>query len=158
MASLSFAPEPETHDRSMTPTPPLFVVSPVDSLSSRPRSPSISITPVAPSAPVPPPKLAPPARPHPRNDPSHPSHELYHPSSSTPLEAGAVHCARCGETMYGRALMAFGREWHPDCFRCDHEGCGDLLEHIQFDGRYGKVYCMVHYEEVRSFLPFPTPT
>ncbi|KAK4700407.1 small subunit ribosomal protein S3Ae, partial [Phenoliferia sp. Uapishka_3] len=159
MENVSINPDPDDSDSGSSPTPPLFVVSPADEPpSARPRSPSISITPAhSPSAhPLPTPPPHPHASSsrsaaslvHPRNDPSHPSHELYHPSSSTPLEAGAIRCARCREVMYGRALMAFGGQWHPDCFRCDQDGCGTLLEHVQFDGKDGQVFCMVHFEEV----------
>ena len=149
MASMSFQPpESSGSDRGSTPTPPLLEFTVPD--APRPRSPSISITPAFSTShasqplPQPPPRNYAPQPPprslvHPRHDPSHPSHELYHPSSSTPIEAGAVRCARCQETMFGRALMAFGAQWHPDCFRCDEEGCGTLLEHVQFDGRDGKI-------------------
>ncbi|KAM0752440.1 hypothetical protein T439DRAFT_379500 [Meredithblackwellia eburnea MCA 4105] len=177
MASLEVEPEPQEQvDRSSTPTPPLFVVSPSEGNDGgrRPPSPSISIS-APPPAPQPPPprkqqhrpQPAPPSLPsssstpsiHPRNDPSHPSHSLYHPSSSSiSLEAGAVQCARCRETMFGRALMAFGGQWHPDCFRCDQEGCGTLLEHVQFEGRDDRVYCMVHYEELFASVCFQCKT
>lgn len=111
------------------------------------------------------------ARVHPRHDPSHPSHYLYHPTSTpSRLEAGAIACAGCRQQMFGRALIAMGREWHPDCFRCCEKACGQLLEMVQFDGceedvedgdedvdnvdetreprKELRVYCMVHYEEV----------
>ncbi|KAL8276222.1 hypothetical protein RQP46_011383 [Phenoliferia psychrophenolica] len=112
MAGLAFHSEASDSDRGSTPTPPLLVFG----------SPT-STTPTTPTAT---PRAPPHPNAHPRNDPSHPSHALYHPSSSTPLEAGA---------------------WHPDCFRCDHDGCGTLLEHVEFDGKDGEVFCMVHYEE-----------
>ncbi|KAK4048294.1 hypothetical protein OIV83_004815 [Microbotryomycetes sp. JL201] len=93
--------------------------------------------------------LSPPTpRVHPRFDPSHPSHFLYHPKSTpSTLEAGTISCAGCQQTMFGRALIAMGSTWHPGCFRCIEPGCGQLLEHVQFDGQDDQVYCMVHYEE-----------
>ncbi|KAM0791141.1 hypothetical protein ACM66B_005627 [Microbotryomycetes sp. NB124-2] len=85
---------------------------------------------------------------HPRFDPSHPSHFLYHPKSTpSTLEAGTVSCSGCQKTMFGKALMAMGLTWHPACFKCVEPGCGQLLEHVQFDGQGAEVYCMVHYEE-----------
>lgn len=104
---------------------------------------------------------------HPRLDPSHPSHYLYHPTSTNTtsskqktIAAGTIVCTRCKVQMFGRALMALGKEWHPECFSCSKEGCGVLLEHVQFDGKKdgeegggeGEVFCMVHYEEVSFSL------
>lgn len=131
-------------------------------------APSFSFGDESPPVSLPAPPVAAAPRLHPRHDPSHPSHYLYHPTSTpSRLEAGAIACAGCGQQMFGRALMAMGREWHPGCFRCSEEGCGLLLEMIQFDGREEevetddndtsqeprtelRVYCMVHFEEVRA--------
>jgi hypothetical protein len=56
--------------------------------------------------------------------------------------------------MFGRALMAAGGEWHPDCFACQDDDCQERLEHVQFEEREGKVWCMVHFEEVSSRRSF----
>ncbi|GAA5984048.1 hypothetical protein JCM10908_006026 [Rhodotorula pacifica] len=85
---------------------------------------------------------------HPRFDPSHPSHRLYHPTSvMSPLatsaqdeahqsrpEAGSISCSECGQVMFGRVLFALGKSWHPDCFRCAEKGCGAKLEVMEFEG------------------------
>ncbi|GAA5875483.1 hypothetical protein JCM3774_003646 [Rhodotorula dairenensis] len=83
---------------------------------------------------------------HPRFDPSHPSHRLYHPTSvmsplSTPAQddharpgAGTIACSECGQLIFGRVLFALGRKWHPDCFRCAEAGCGARLEVMEFEG------------------------
>ncbi|GAA5996603.1 uncharacterized protein JCM10292_003080 [Rhodotorula paludigena] len=117
---------------------------------------------------------------HPRHDPSHPSHRLYHPTSVLPSstssstsspahaslpEAGTLTCTSCRALIFGRVLVALGREWHPDCFRCAEEGCGARLEVMEFEGTpedwkgleegegereedlQGKAWCMVHFEE-----------
>lgn len=96
-----------------------------------------------------------PARPpplHPRFDPSHPSHRLYHPTSvMSPLspdgtahptaggsvvqpDAGTIACSGCSQLIFGRVLFALGKSWHPDCFRCAEEGCGAKLEVMEFEG------------------------
>ncbi|GAA5887790.1 hypothetical protein JCM5296_001767 [Sporobolomyces johnsonii] len=125
---------------------------------------------------------------HPRDDPTHPSHALYHPTSvSSPLpppnsslpssstlpsvthpfaEAGTLNCTSCHQPIFGRVLLALSRQWHPNCFVCAEEGCGEKLEVIQFEGTpedwedeeesedgeereslKGKAWCMVHFEE-----------
>lgn len=133
---------------------------------------------------------------HPRHDPSHPSHKLYHPTSVLPSspagptstsasslpEAGTLTCTACRALIFGRVLVALGREWHPDCFRCADESCGARLEVMEFEGTpedwedaeeghvkaenegedeggpekreslRGKAWCMVHFEEVRAFV------
>ncbi|TKA58061.1 hypothetical protein B0A53_00463 [Rhodotorula sp. CCFEE 5036] len=89
---------------------------------------------------------------HPRFDPSHPSHRLYHPTSvmsplSAPVrdphqadrghacpEAGTIACSECDQLVFGRVLFALGKNWHPDCFRCAEEGCGAKLEVMEFEG------------------------
>ncbi|KWU47235.1 hypothetical protein RHOSPDRAFT_31380 [Rhodotorula sp. JG-1b] len=89
---------------------------------------------------------------HPRFDPSHPSHRLYHPTSvMSPLsaptqdphhadhhharpEAGTIACSECDQLVFGRVLFALGKNWHPDCFRCAEEGCGAKLEVMEFEG------------------------
>ncbi|BGP40249.1 hypothetical protein JCM10449v2_004207 [Rhodotorula kratochvilovae] len=126
------------------------------------------------------PPAAPPRRSaplHPRHDPSHPSHKLYHPTSVLPSspsapaaptvlpEAGTLTCTACRALIFGRVLVALGREWHPDCFCCAEEGCGARLEVMEFEGTpedwdqggggdakeaealRGKAWCMVHFEE-----------
>lgn len=120
---------------------------------------------------------------HPRFDPSHPSHRLYHPTSViSPLsptrpishtnrdvpEAGTIACSACRDLIFGRVLHALGKSWHPDCFRCAEDGCGARLEVMEFEGTpedrqgdedsaaeglRGKAWCMVHYEEVSTFAP-----
>lgn len=143
-----------------SPAPPTFSFgSDDDDQSSHASLPSISFGSVA--APAPPPKH----RLHPRHDPSHPSHYLYHPTSSplsqrsSAAEAGTLVCISCATPIYGRALRAMGHEWHPECFVCQEEGCGVALEFVQFDGRVGgesgegnevEVWCMVHFEEVST--------
>ncbi|SCV71796.1 BQ2448_4490 [Microbotryum intermedium] len=94
--------------------------------------------------------ISPPPPLHPRFDPSHPSHYLYHPSSSAPALFGNdnVTCHGCNETILGRKLLAMGKEWHPECFACSFEGCGQRLEHVEFDGRDERVYCILHFEEL----------
>lgn len=112
---------------------------------------------------------------HPRYDPSHPSHTLYHPTSGGHAlpEAGSIVCTACRQAIFGRVLVALGRQWHPDCFRCAEEGCGARLEVMEFEGTpedwedeeatsdedgvegersglKGKAWCMVHFEEVRE--------
>lgn len=126
------------------------------------------------AVPLPGPRRAAPL--HPRFDPSHPSHRLYHPTSvmsplSTPAqdharpEAGTIVCSDCGQLIFGRVLFALGQSWHPDCFRCAEPGCGARLEVMEFagtpedwgghadeagdEGMRGKAWCMVHFEEVR---------
>ncbi|KAK4051117.1 hypothetical protein OIO90_004858 [Microbotryomycetes sp. JL221] len=86
---------------------------------------------------------------HPRFDPLHPSHFLYHPTStSSTFEAGTIECQGCSKTMFGgRALMALGKTWHPSCFKCMEPECDQLLEHVQFDAKDDQVFCMVHFEE-----------
>ncbi|GAA5935659.1 hypothetical protein JCM1841_004935 [Sporobolomyces salmonicolor] len=120
---------------------------------------------------------------HPRDDPTHPSHALYHPTSvSSPLpapnaslpsssslpfaEVGTLTCTSCHQPIFGRVLLALSRQWHPNCFVCAEEGCGEKLEVIQFEGTpedwegeeegedggerenlKGKAWCMVHFEE-----------
>ncbi|GAA6009039.1 hypothetical protein JCM11491_005723 [Sporobolomyces phaffii] len=114
---------------------------------------------------------------HPRYDPSHPSHALYHPTSvastSAPgatslqssIEAGTVECTSCQQPIFGRVLMALSRTWHPACFVCAEPGCGEKLEVMEFEGTpedweedvcdggegqeslRGKAWCMVHFEE-----------
>lgn len=119
--------------------------------------PSFSITSSSPPRFVPT-VSAPPTGPalHPRFDPSHPSHYLYHPmSTSLSIAAGAVACRGCKQAIYGKVLIAMGGHWHPDCFRCAKDGCGTLLDHISFDGDDEGVYCSLHYEEVR---PVPSPS
>lgn len=90
---------------------------------------------------------------HPRFDPSHPSHRLYHPTSvMSPLsaptqdpqyadhhhharpEAGTIACSECDQLVFGRVLFALGKIWHPNCFRCAEEGCGAKLEVMEFEG------------------------
>ena len=65
--------------------------------------------------------------------------------------------------------MALSRNWHPNCFVCAEEGCGEKLEVMEFEGTpedwhedhqeeegaseekeslRGKAWCMVHFEEV----------
>ncbi|GJN90625.1 hypothetical protein Rhopal_003637-T1 [Rhodotorula paludigena] len=80
-------------------------------------------------------------------------------------EAGTLTCTSCRALIFGRVLVALGREWHPDCFRCAEEGCGARLEVMEFEGTpedwegleegegereedlQGKAWCMVHFEE-----------
>ncbi|KDE02695.1 hypothetical protein MVLG_06783 [Microbotryum lychnidis-dioicae p1A1 Lamole] len=87
---------------------------------------------------------------HPRFDPSHPSHYLYHPSSSAPalFDNDNVTCHGCDATILGRKLLAMGKQWHPECFVCSLEGCGQRLEHVEFDGKDDRVYCILHFEEL----------
>lgn len=89
---------------------------------------------------------------HPRFDPSHPSHPLYHPTStlsSLPLGLDDhLQCPGCGTLIIGRAMMALDAKWHPKCFVCSVPECGAALEHIMFAEHHGKAYCMVHHDEV----------
>jgi len=85
---------------------------------------------------------------HPRYDPSHPSHALYHPTSvASPLpqsnshptiptltEAGTIDCTSCQLPIFGRVLLALSRSWHPGCFVCAEEGCAEKLEVMEFEG------------------------
>ncbi|GAA5835883.1 hypothetical protein JCM3766R1_005877 [Sporobolomyces carnicolor] len=87
---------------------------------------------------------------HPRYDPSHPSHTLYHPTSvaspldasatASPLagsmaaEAGTIECTSCRQPIFGRVLLALSRTWHPACFVCAEEGCREKLEVMEFEG------------------------
>lgn len=158
-------PSSSTNTRQPLPPPPPptipEIVGPEEQLGKKMAglalAPSTSRSPQPPSISFPSPSGTPPPRLHPRADPSHPSHSLYHPISSSsfmsqPLEAGTVTCLGCKKTMFGRALMAAGGQWHPDCFVCQEDGCYEKLEHIQFEERDDKVWCMVHFEEVRFVL------
>lgn len=124
------------------------------------------------------------ARPHPRNDPSHPSHPLYLPTPSSSLSTTTTSsqpdsltiCTKCNEIIIGRKwTVAKGNmNFHPSCFVCEIVGCEERLEFVEFgtgvlpneegegsdkaEGGEGeeKVFCMVHYEEVRPPIPFPS--
>ncbi|BGP16259.1 hypothetical protein JCM10213v2_004257 [Rhodosporidiobolus nylandii] len=162
-------------DDSSSPAPP-----PVPSFSFDDTSTSSSTPPIVPSfsfatadeddeavpSPSPAPAVYAPAAPpaqgqakprlHPRYDPSHPSHALYHPTSVTPspsttsvsvasssslaslalagAEAGTVTCSACSAPIFGRVLQALDRAWHPACFVCAEPGCGARLEVMEFEG------------------------
>ena len=115
---------------------------------------------------------------HPRNDPSHPSHPLYQPTSilspsssfntttsrrlsnphtttSTATSTSSSNsslqiCHSCALPIIGRTWLALGKKFHPGCFKCSFEGCGIGLEFIEFGEAEEKGWCMVHFEEVRS--------
>jgi paxillin len=110
-----------------------------------------------PSSPSPLPS-APKQRLHPRNDPSHPSHPLYHPIStlsSVPLSLSLdLICLGCETLIVGRVIMALSKRWHPRCFVCTVEDCQVLLEHIEFAEKDDQPYCKVHHDEVRLRLVF----
>lgn len=172
--SFSFAgpddgPDPPVRVESPGPSGVSFSVDPPS-----PAGPVVSPPPAVPSVQhphyaVPPQAYAPTpsaqARIHPRDDPSHPSHALYHPSARLPalqggaVEAGTVTCRACGEPLFGRVITTLEQSWHPACFVCMEDGCGQNLEHVQFDGKDGAVYCMVHYEEryARTCFQCKTP-
>ena len=118
---------------------------------------------------------------HPRNDPSHPSHPLYQPTSLSPSSSSTTTtsrrlsnplttstatstsssnsslqiCHSCALPIIGRTWLALGKKFHPGCFKCSFEGCGIGLEFIEFGEAEEKGWCMVHFEEVR--LSFPSP-
>ena len=110
---------------------------------------------------------------HPRNDPSHPSHPLYQPTSTsttTSRHLSHLHskstaipttttstslqiCHSCSLPIIGRTWLALGTSFHPGCFKCSYVGCGIGLEFIEFGEAEDLGWCMVHYEEVRPLLP-----
>ncbi|GAA5983575.1 hypothetical protein JCM5350_004870 [Sporobolomyces pararoseus] len=184
---VAIVPPPRSPSPHPTPSPavPTFAFNdePEGVSASSPAIPSFSFSVDEDSAPstVPSERRAPPL--HPRYDPSHPSHALYHPTSvASPLpnsssyptslpssaEAGTIDCTSCRQPIFGRVLMALSRNWHPNCFVCAEEGCGEKLEVMEFEGTpedwhedhqeeegaseekeslRGKAWCMVHFEE-----------
>ncbi|GAA5952441.1 hypothetical protein JCM3765_001973 [Sporobolomyces pararoseus] len=184
---VTVVPSPRSPSPHPAPSPavPSFAINdePAEVSTSSPAIPSFSFSvddESAPSTAISE-RRAPPV--HPRYDPSHPSHALYHPTSvasplpnssshhaSLPLsaEAGSIECTSCRQPIFGRVLMALSRNWHPSCFVCAEEGCGEKLEVMEFEGTpedwdediqeeggaseekeslKGKAWCMVHFEE-----------
>jgi paxillin len=58
-------------------------------------------------------------------------------------------CAACGKPIIGQIIMALGRMWHPEHYRCCQ--CGEELGRQNFIERGGKAYCEKDYHE--SFSP-----
>ncbi|GAA5901119.1 uncharacterized protein JCM6883_004761 [Sporobolomyces salmoneus] len=159
--TISFGDEPPVPPSPRSPSPhptppavPTFAFNDEpEETSASPAVPSFSFSvddDSAPSnSPTSPDRRAPPV--HPRYDPSHPSHTLYHPTSvASPLpdassrpstsslpfsaEAGTIECTSCRQPIFGRVLMALSRTWHPGCFVCAEKGCGEKLEVMEFEG------------------------
>ncbi|CAG2121204.1 unnamed protein product, partial [Medioppia subpectinata] len=58
-------------------------------------------------------------------------------------------CSECLLPIRGTPLVAMGRQWHPNCFKCYQ--CGIPLSPNNFKEKDGKPYCNKHFQEM--FLP-----
>jgi hypothetical protein len=59
------------------------------------------------------------------------------------LSASAQPCERCAKGIVGAYFSAFEKQWHPECFVCEHDG-HRITEGSQYHYIDGKVYCGVH--------------
>ncbi|XP_054165589.1 zinc finger protein 808-like isoform X3 [Oppia nitens] len=58
-------------------------------------------------------------------------------------------CSECNLPIEGKPLIALGRQWHPNCFKCCQ--CAVPLSPNNFKEKDGKPYCLKHFQEL--YLP-----
>ncbi|KHJ42798.1 LIM domain protein [Trichuris suis] len=57
-------------------------------------------------------------------------------------------CSECKSAIIGQVVIALGKMWHPEHFRCAH--CGEELGHRNFYERSGCAYCENDYHNLFS--------
>ena len=62
----------------------------------------------------------------------------------------APQCARCGDFAFGEVISALNRDWHPECFTCEAEGCGINVKDGNFVWHGNRLLCTKCYSEERS--------
>lgn len=65
---------------------------------------------------------------------------------SSESDSKAPVCATCSENIRGKYCQAIGKDWHPQCFKCQSPGCQASLQTTGFIEDQGKVFCRSCFE------------
>jgi hypothetical protein len=66
--------------------------------------------------------------------------------TSSESDSKAPTCATCNENIRGKYCQAIGKDWHPECFKCQSPGCQASLQTTGFIEDNGKVFCRSCFE------------